>query len=371
MPRAFRGLAVWVALLVASALMATNCTGLRLRPEPTPRPSPTPAALAVTPAAPSLVGASQPLPQVAEVVARVTPGVVSIAAETQGVDIFLRPIRGVSTGTGVIFDPAGYIVTNDHVISGARRVQVTLSDERSFESKIVGRDPLTDLAVLKIDAPDPLPALPFADPDTVQVGEWVIAIGNALGLPGEPTVTVGVVSALNRSTSVGERVYNDLIQTDAAINEGNSGGPLVNLKGEVVGINTIVVREAQGIGFAVGNTTVVPVARSIVANGRVVWPWLGVGVDNLTAGKALELGLPLREGVLVQAVQRGSPASKAGVQPGDVITALNGVAVPNVRKLQRLLREELKVGQVVTVTLRRGNQTLERQVTLEEFPRPT
>lgn len=365
-----RRVLLWLALLGVSALLAANCVGLRLRPEPTPLPSPTPAAATFTPAASPATGVSQSLPPVTEVVARVAPGVVGIAAETQGVDIFLRPIRGVSTGTGVIFDPAGYIVTNDHVIAGARRVQVTLSDERTFEAKIVGRDPLTDLAVLKIDTPNPLPALPFADPDTVQVGEWVIAIGNALGLPGEPTVTVGVVSALNRSTSVGERVYNDLVQTDAAINEGNSGGPLVNMKGEVIGINTIVVREAQGIGFAVGNTTVVPVAKSIVANGRVIWPWLGVGVDNLTVGKALELGLPVREGVLVQGVQRGSPASKAGIQPGDVITALNGIPVPNVRKLQRLLREEFKVGQEVTVTLRRGDQTLERQVVLEEFPRP-
>ncbi|MCS7206779.1 MAG: trypsin-like peptidase domain-containing protein [Dehalococcoidia bacterium] len=362
---------VWLGLVALAALLVVQCGVLRLRPETAPRPTPTPAGATLPAPVQAPPASPQGMPPVAEVVARVTPAVVSIAAETQGVDIFLRPIRGVSTGTGVLFDPAGYIVTNDHVIANARRVQVTLSDERTFEARIVGRDPLTDLAVLKINAPEPLPALSFADPDTVQVGEWVIAIGNALGLPGEPTVTVGVVSAVNRSTAVGDRVYNDLVQTDAAINEGNSGGPLVNMRGEVVGINTIVVREAQGIGFAVGNTTVVPVVRSIVANGRVVWPWLGVGVDNVTPGKALELGLAVREGVLVQGVQRNSPAAKGGIQPGDVITALNGIPVQNVRKLQRLLREEFKVGQHITVTIQRGNQTLERPVILEEFPRPT
>ncbi|GBD11811.1 Putative serine protease HhoA [bacterium HR23] len=370
MPAALRRVLLWMAVGVAALLLAGGCAGLRLRPEATPRPAPSPTA-SFAPVAQVSAPSTPTLPSVAEVVAKVAPSVVAIAAETQGVDIFLRPIRGVSTGTGVIFDPAGYIVTNDHVIADARRVLVTLSDERTFDAKVVGRDPLTDLAVLKIDAPEPLPALPFADPEAIQVGEWVIAIGNALGLPGQPTVTVGVVSALDRSTSVGDRVYNDLVQTDAAINEGNSGGPLVNLRGEVVGINTIVVREAQGIGFAVGNTTVVPVVKSIVAHGRVIWPWLGVGVDNVTPGKALELGLPVREGVLVQGVQRGGPAAKAGIQAGDVITAINGMPVPNVRKLQRILREDFKVGQQVTVTLHRGSQTLEKQVVLEEFPRPT
>jgi serine protease Do len=369
MARVFRGVALGLALAAAGLLALAGCQGLRLRPEPAPHPTPTPVVtplLAPPASAPPLLS----LPPIAEVVAKVTPGVVNIVAEAQGVDLFLRPFRAVSNGTGVIFDPAGYIVTNAHVIEGARRVHVTLHDERTFEARVVGHDPLTDLAVLKIDAPGPLPALPFADPDTVVVGEWVIAIGNALGLPGEPTVTVGVVSAVNRSTAVGDRVYNDLVQTDAAINEGNSGGPLVNLRGEVVGINTIVIREAQGIGFAVGNTTVVPVVRSIIAHGRVVWPWLGVSVDNVTVGKALELGLAVREGVLVQAVQRGGPAAKAGIQVGDVITAINGIPVQNVRRLQRLLREELKVGQQVTVALQRGGRPLEVKVTLEEFPRP-
>ncbi|MBI4233970.1 MAG: trypsin-like peptidase domain-containing protein [Chloroflexi bacterium] len=362
-----------LALLVFTALLS-GCASLRIGPRAAASPIAvaTPAANAVAPAtqAPSPTApAATGLPAVADVVARVAPAVVSIAAQVQGVDIFLRPIRGVQSGTGVIFDARGYVLTNNHVIEGTQTITITLSDDRTFTAEVVGADPLSDLAVLRIGDKETFPHLEFADPSSVHVGDWVIAIGNALALPGGPTVTVGVVGALNRSVPVEDRVMHDLIQTDAAINEGNSGGPLVNLQGQVVGINTIVVIEAQGIGFAISTFNAIPVVKSLLENGRVVWPWMGVAVSDLTPGKALELGLSLREGVIIAGVTRNSPASRAGIRAGDIVLSLDDSKVPTVRELQRLLRERYKVGQGVQITLLRDGKEQKAALKLEEMPR--
>ena len=197
------------------------------------------------------------------------PGQGNVTAQSESGNLFFRSRGATSTGTGAIIHSDGYVVTNYHVIRGASRIQITTDDGRVYRASVEGTDPITDLAVLRIDGEGPFPALPFAAPSSFRVGDWAIAIGNALGLPGGPSVTLGVVGALDRTLTTREQTLTDLIQTDAAINEGNSGGPLVDLNGEIIGINTAVVRGAQGIGFSVSSFTVIPVVQSILKHGRV------------------------------------------------------------------------------------------------------
>jgi serine protease Do len=212
-------------------------------------------------------------------------------------------------------------------------------------------------------------ALPFAPPSSFRVGDWAIAIGNALGLPGGPSVTLGVVGALDRTLTTREQTLTDLIQTDAAINEGNSGGPLVDLNGEIIGINTAVVQGAQGIGFSVSSFTVIPVVQSILKHGRVMWPWLGVSVQDVTAPLALELQMEERRGVLMHRIWPDSPAEAAGIQEGDVLISIDGKAIASIRALQRVMREQLTVGQEVHAQFLRDGDPLELTVVLEEMPR--
>jgi len=206
------------------------------------------------------------LPAITDVVELVKPAVASIIVGTVGYNIFLQPVPQEQAGSGIIIDERGYIVTNNHVVEGAQSITVTIPDGRSFDATIVGTDPLIDLAVIKIDG-DNLPTASFGDSSELEVGEWVVAIGNALDLPGGPTVTVGVISALGRTIQAqrGVTLY-DVIQTDAAINPGNSGGPLVNLQGEVVGINTAKVTsiEVSGVGFAISSNTAKMVVQELI-----------------------------------------------------------------------------------------------------------
>ena len=273
---------------------------------------------------------------VSDIVDLVRPAVVSIATEVTIDDPFFGNRSSVQSGTGFFINSQGNVVTNHHVIQEAKNIQVTTDEGKVYNATIVGTDTLTDLAVLKLESEGVFPSISFADPDSVRVGEWVIAIGNALGLPGGPTVTVGVVAALDRTLPAGNLRLTDLVQTDAAINEGNSGGPLINLNGEVVGINSIVVSSAQGIGFAVGTFTAVPVVQSILENGEVIWPWLGISVNDITSNTALELNLTPREGVLIEFVWPETPAEFGGLRQGDVIVELQESEIKNVRHLQKL-----------------------------------
>jgi S1-C subfamily serine protease len=201
------------------------------------------------------------LPSLRDVVEQIRPAVVSVQVQQVTTNSRMRPIAVEGTGSGVIVDPSGYIVTNNHVVESARQIQVTLVDGRTFAASVLRRDPSIDLAVLKVDARN-LPSARLGDSSTLQIGDWVVAIGNALDLPGGPTVTAGVVGALNRTISNGSSTrLSGLIQTDAAINPGNSGGPLVNLEGEVVGINTAIISNAEGIGFAVSIGAATPMLR--------------------------------------------------------------------------------------------------------------
>ena len=358
----------------ALAPSATPTVSLR---EPTPQsagggtttPVPPPVATR-TPAAPVVLQ----LPDIGGVVERVRPAVVSVVSEVLTRDLFGRLFSDTQSGSGVIFDSRGFLLTNNHVVAGSSTVTVTLDDGTQFDAEVVGADTRTDLAVLKIEGRE-FPWMPLADPTTVRVGDWVIAIGNALALPGGPTVTVGVVSGLDRpfQISTNLQLYG-LIQTDASINPGNSGGPLVNLQGEVAGINTVVARgdrsgrDIEGIGFAVGMDTAVPVARELMEKGQVQWAWMGVFLDDLDPKRAAAVGVPLREGVLIPDLLRNGPAWNGGVRPGDVVVSMAGRKVSTVRDFIRLLRLEVHPGQEVDVRVFREKKELAFTVVLDERP---
>ena len=245
-----------------------------------------------------------------------------------------RPPESSGSGSGVIIDKKGYIVTNNHVVGDATEVEVRLSDKSRFTGKVIGKDPDTDVAVVKVDPDHDLPYVPMGDSSSVKVGQWVIAVGNPFGL--DRTVTLGVVSALGRE-NVNLSRYEDFIQTDASINPGNSGGPLFNLDGEVVGINTAIINFAQGIGFAIPSNMVQNVMNQLISKGHVVRGWLGVGIQPVTADLATKFNVKEDSGVLVNEVFEGDPASKAGVQPGDIIIKLDGKPVDTPQTLSRLI----------------------------------
>ena len=306
------------------------------------------------------------LPSLGGVVEAVAPSVVAINARSVGYDFFLRPVTQRASGTGVIVRSDGYIVTNNHVVGDASNVVVTLFDGRTFDAEIVGRYEPSDIAVLKIDAPDLTP-LPFSRAGSLKVGDWVVAMGNALGLEGAPTVTIGIASALGRTiTSAGGAILADLVQTDAAINQGNSGGPLVNLRGELVGLNTTIIAEAQGIGFAVSSALVERYANDLIEFGRVVLPFFGIGGETLGRSLATSLGLDVSNGVIV-AILGDGPARRAGVRIGDVIAALDGKPVSTYPQFLSLLWG-YQAGDTVEVSSVRENEELTVPVTLELRP---
>jgi len=247
-----------------------------------------------------------------------------------------RPPEGSGSGSGVIIDKKGYIVTNNHVVGEAAEVEVRLSDKSHFTGKVIGKDPDTDVAVVKIDANHDLPYVSLGDSGMVKVGQWVIAVGNPFGL--DRTVTVGVVSALGRE-NVNLSRYEDFIQTDASINPGNSGGPLFNINGDVIGINTAIINFAQGIGFAIPSNMVQNVMNQLISKGRVVRGWLGVGIQPVTADLAAKFNVKEGEGVLVNEVFEGDPAFKGGMQPGDIIVKLDGKIVDTPQTLSRLIAQ--------------------------------
>ncbi len=314
------------------------------------------------------------LPDVPAVVESARPAVVSLVAEVELRDFFGRVFTDSQSGSGVIFRSDGYILTNHHVVANSREVTVTLDDGRQFDAKAVGTDQLTDLAVLKIGGEE-FPAVPLGDPSKVRVGDWVIAIGNALAMPGGPTVTVGVISALDRAFQVRSdyQLYG-LIQTDASINQGNSGGPLLNLQGEVVGISTAIARgdstgnTVEGIGFAVGMDTAILVAEELIEKGEVKWPWLGVLLSDLDPQMAAEVGVTIREGVLITDLLRDGPAWRGGMRRGDVVVAMGGQSLPTVRDMIKVLRHQHEVGEMVEVRLFREKREMTLEVTLGERP---
>lgn len=313
----------------------------------------------------------QPTPETlttVEVVKRLRPSVVHVATEVVTLGFFNQPIPARGVGTGIILDPQGHILTNEHVIRGARRIVVTTSDGQSYPAEVVGTDFSTDLAVLKIDAEGLTPA-PLGDSDALQVGEDVVAIGHALDLPGGPTVSKGVVSALGRSIETDtQTTIVDLIQTDASINPGNSGGPLVNLRGEVVGINTAIIEVGRGIGFAININDAKAVARQLIEKGFVERGFMGITPLNVTPGMASRFGLAVGRGILVVRVIPGTAADKAGLQQGDVIVRMGGQDIANTGELSKFLMEH-PPGEKVEVVFYRGERRMAVEVTLGERPR--
>lgn len=266
-------------------------------------------------------------------------------------------------GSGFIISKDGYILTNEHVIDGADKITVTVNGYSTpFTAQLVGSDYDKDLAVLKIKADKELPTLPLGKSENILVGDWVIAIGNPYGL--DHTVTVGVISAKGRPVSIEDRQYENLLQTDASINPGNSGGPLLNLNGEVVGINTAVNAQAQGIGFAIPTSTVQAILQDLLKNGKVTRPWLGVYLQPLTKELANYFGLKNTDGVIVASVAPGSPAKKAGLERGDVILEFNKKAVKNQDDLVSMV-QKTKVGDKAVLVVFREGSTNYVEVTIE------
>lgn len=270
-----------------------------------------------------------------------------------------------SLGSGFIIDPKGYVVTNNHVIAEADEIHVILHDDTSLDAKIIGRDPKTDLALLKVTRDKPLPYVKFGNSDTMRVGDWVLAIGNPFGLGG--TVTAGIISARSRSINAGP--FDDFLQTDAAINRGNSGGPMFNAQGEVIGINTAIFSPSGGnigIGFAVPSAMAQPVLEQLREYGRTYRGWLGVKIQEVSEEVADATGLKKAKGALVLEITPDSPAAKSDLQPGDIITRFDGKEVEEMRLLPRIVAET-KVGTEVAVDYWRNGKAKKTKVTLGEL----
>jgi serine protease Do len=269
-----------------------------------------------------------------------------------------------SMGSGVIIDKRGLVLTNFHVIKGADEITVRLSDKQEYRGKVLGTDPKTDLALVRFEPDHELTAAPLGNSDTLKVGEWTMAIGNPFGL--DQTVTVGVISAIGRS-DVGVATYENFIQTDASINPGNSGGPLLNLKGEVIGVNTAIVAAGQGIGFAIPINMVKRVTDQLLEQGKVVRGWLGLALQPLSPELAETLGLTGKGGALVASTRPGGPAAKAGLQQNDVVLAYDKTPVDDYRHLQRLVAET-RVGKTVILEVLRSKKKVELTATVSEAP---
>lgn len=366
-------------LLVLSVLLGAGCTMpyIDITPEPptstAPLPAPGPPPTPINPAwTPPPTGNESPeLPSIADVVALVKPSVVAINTEAVSFDFFNRPFTQQGAGSGWILDEDGIIVTNNHVVAGANTITVSLDDGRIFtiDAASVFTDQLNDLAVLKIDARD-LPALKIGYSSKLRVGDWVVAIGNALGQG--IRATQGIVSRHGVSIPItqGQTLY-DLIETSAAINPGNSGGPLVNLAGEVIGITSakIAAVGVEGMGYAISTETAIPIIEALVKNGYVIRPWLGVILYTVDQFAISRYELAVEAGVLVTQLVSGSPADKAGLEPGDVIVNIDGVDIISAEQMIRLIHSS-QVGQTIVITYWRGETQNTTSTALAESPPP-
>src|SRR5262245_58159365 len=282
---------------------------------------------------------------------------------------FNREVKGL--GTGMLMDAQGHILTNHHVVGGATKIEVLLANGHTYPARLVGTDPKTDLAVIKIDAKEALPSVTFGDSDAVGVGEWVVAIGHPRGL--DETVTQGIISAKHQRGITDPSSYQDFLQTDAAINPGNSGGPLLNLQGEVIGVNAVIASQSggfEGIGFAIPSNMAVSVARALIAHGKVERAWLGVSIRDVTPEVATAAGLHASQGALIAAVVKGGPAEQAGLKKGDLVIAYRNTAIADASALRNAVAATL-VGQEVHVTVRRDGHKQELTATVKSLDEAT
>jgi serine protease Do len=327
----------------------------------------------------------------ADLVERVSPAVVTITSETTTTegdsdidnipapfrDLFqqfgqgqkpVQPHRALSAGSGFIVDKAGYVVTNNHVVDASKKITVKLPDGRSFTAKLVGTDPATDVALLKINSDKPLPTVEFGDDKRLRVGDWVVAVGNPFGLSN--SVTAGIVSSLGRNNIESSQQYTSFIQIDAPINRGNSGGPTFDLRGQVVGMNSMIFSPSGGsigIGFAIPASLIHDVVAQLKAHGRVTRGYLGVSIQPVTPEIASALGIKENKGALVAEVVPGGPASKAGFEQGDIVTAIDGQPVEDASDLTRKVAN-VPAGQVATFNVSRQGKPLQVKVTVGTRP---
>jgi serine protease Do len=342
--------------------------------------------------APGLASAREAPSSFAELAKRVAPAVVNIsstqwiAPDSEEVQSFIsrdstrrKPVRPapkarddraarhvLSLGSGFIIDPSGLIVTNDHVIENAHAVKVTLADNTVLEGSIVGRDPRSDLALIRVKAGHPLPIVDWGNSDAAEVGDWLMVIGNPYGLGG--SVSTGIVSARGRNIDAGP--YGDYIQTDAAINRGNSGGPVFNMAGQVIGISTVIFSPnggSVGIGFATPASLARPVIEALKRDGRVVRGFIGVEIQEMSPDLAEAMGLKAPFGALVADVTEKSPAADARIRSGDVITRINGTPIPDPRQLQRLV-SSLPIGREAPITVLRDGREMTVSVRIVRMP---
>jgi len=306
------------------------------------------------------------LPSIANLVDKVNPAVASISVESVSRGLFFD-FTDQGAGSGIVLSPEGHVVTNWHVIQDVRGIRVNLPNGKTYAATIIGGDIVTDLAVIKIEPDEPLMPAEFGNSAGVKVGDWVVAVGNALALKGGPTVTMGIISAKGRTVRTERGDLYDMFQTDAAINDGNSGGPLVNLEGKVIGISTAMLKEAQGIGFAISSNAAVPIIESLIEHGRVMRPLIGLSGTDVTPAIANRFNYNVDDGVVVTRLGRGGPADVAGLAVGDVITKLDGIPTPDMARFLTLLWS-YSAGDTIQIEFLRENRLGEANVTLVERP---
>jgi len=375
---------VVLLILILSLLAGTSCELLphidilppSLSSTPSPTPSsqstpvttPTPTNPIWTP--PPTVEQEPALPDFPSVVAKIKPSVVAINTEVITYDIFNQPYTQEGAGSGWIIDERGYVVTNNHVVEGAKSMTVTLDDGRTFPAKVIGTDQFADIAVIKIDAENLVKA-EIGDSSKLKAGEWVLAIGNSLNLGVTPSE--GIIRSVGASVpvSAGQTLYG-LIGTSAPINPGNSGGPLVNMQGEVVGITTVKIAMVgvEAMGWAISIETALPIIEDLIQKGYVVRPWLGVELSPVNQWLVFTYNLTVDKGAFITQVASGSPADKAGLKAGDVIVGINGKEINSAEDLIDDIHSS-QIGQTVELVFWRGNTKSTTSATLAESPPPS
>ena len=300
-------------------------------------------------------------------VENISTSVVSISTSRALKDGFFNSFEMRGVGSGIIMTPDGHIITNNHVIEGAKKVDVYLNDGKKFEGHVIGTDPSTDIAVIKIDGHNFYSA-EFGNSDNLKPGQMVIAIGNPLGLPGGPTVTVGVLSAIQRNIQTPQGIIENMLQTDAAINPGNSGGPLVDSNGKIIGINNAIIPFAQGIGFAIPINIAKDTANELITYGKVIRPWLGIIGMDMNATVASYYNLAFNEGALILKINDNSPAEQAGLEPGDIIVEIEKIPVRTMDDVRKNIINR-KAGDRIAIKIVRSNKYLTGKITLGEIPK--